>query len=314
MDLGAVGYPECIVTDHGDHRLLCKGVHELLIFQIFLLSYEHVREAGRLRQLFKIVHVVHALHFHAETQYEIFDHGVVKFSDMGVFEFLKTQKCTEAQSFRTPDTHAVIRADDHLGNADADGRSVLRFAFDREETVQTSNEPVRDGKAEAEAVCRSGLSRIGLIEALEYHFQFRAAHADSRIRHFQEQIDSVVPFLRCDMDIYASLFRVLEGVVDQMPEYFFELGHIGPHSGRDVGIHIDDEFEIRSLERSDFSNDIMEQGSDHIIFFVYRKRVHVDLGIVQDIADLIPDFLPCFHDGQKILLYIFVLDFIGTDP
>ena len=271
MDLGAFGYPECIVTDDGDHRLPGKGVHELRIFQIFLLTHEHMREVGCLSQLFKIIYIVYALHFHAESQYEIFYHGIVKISDMRILEFLKTKICTEAQSFRTLDTHAVIIADDRLWNADADCRSVLRFAFDHEETVQTSNEPVCDGKAEAKAVCRSGLSRICLIEALKYLFQFSLAHSDSRIRYFQKQIYSVFPLLRCDMHVYAALFRVFESVVEQMPEYFFELGHIGPHGGRNPGIHIDDEFQIRPLKMSNLGNDIMQQRSDQIIFFVYRK-------------------------------------------
>ena len=314
MDLGVIGSLECVIADHGDHCFLCKGVHEFRIFLVFLPSYKNMSEVGCIRQLFKVGHVVHALHFHTKAQHEIFYHGIVKFPDMGILEFLETKISSETQSFRIPDAHAVIIADDFLGNTDTDCRASLRFTFDREEAVQAPDEAVRDGKTETQAVRRSGLSRICLIEALENHFQFGTAHADTCIGHFEKQIDAVFPFFRCDMDIDAALFRILESVVDQMTEYFFELGHIGPHGGRDPGIHVDDELQIRPLKRSDLSYGIMQKRCDHIVFFIYRKRAHVDLGIVQNIADLLPDFLPGFHDGQKILLYIFVIDLFGADP
>ena len=314
MDLGVIGSLECVIADHGDHCFLCKGVHEFRIFLVFLPSYKNMSEVGCIRQLFKVGHVVHALHFHTKAQHEIFYHGIVKFPDMGILEFLETKISSETQSFRIPDAHAVIIADDFLGNTDTDCRASLRFTFDREEAVQAPDEAVRDGKTEAQAVRRSGLPRICLIEALKYHFQFGTAHADSCIGHFEKQIDAVFPFFRCDMDIDAALCRILESVVDQMTEYFFELGHIGPHGGRDPWIHVDYELQIRSLERSDFSYGVMQQRSDHIVFFIYRKRAHVDLGIVQNIADLLPDFLPGFHDGQKISLYILVIDLFGADP
>ena len=314
MDLGVIGSLECVIADHGDHCFLCKGVHEFRIFLVFLLSDKNMGEIRCLCQFFEIGHVVYALHFYTETQHEIFYHGIVKFPDMGILEFLETKISSETQSFRIPDAHAVIIADDFLGNTDTDCRASLRFTFDREEAVQAPDEAVRDGKTEAEAVRRSGLSRVCLIEALKYHFQFGTAHADSCISYFEEQINSVVPFLRCDVDIDAALFRILESVVDQMAEYFFDFSYIGPHGGRDPGIHVDDELQIRSLKRSDLSYGVMQQRSDHIVFFIYRKRAHVDLGIVQNIADLLPDFLPGFHDGQKISLYILVIDLFGADP
>ena len=114
------------------------------------------------------------------------------------------------------------------------------------------------------------------------------------------------------MDIYTALIRILERVVNQMTDYLLKLRHIGPHGGRNPRIHIYDQLQILPFERGELRHNIVQQRCDHIVLFIYCKGAHIHLGIIQNIADLVPDFLSGLHDRHKISLYLPVFNLINT--
>ena len=114
------------------------------------------------------------------------------------------------------------------------------------------------------------------------------------------------------MDIYTALIRILERVVNQMTDYLLKFRHIGPHGGRNPRIHIYDQLQILPFERRELRHNIVQQRGDHIIFFVYCKRSHIHLGIIQNIADLVSDFLSGLHNRHKISFCLPVFDLINT--
>ena len=269
-------------------------------------------EPSSLRQFFEPSHIVRTLHFHFKSQHQVFNHGIVEFPDMRISVFFKMEIRPETQSARILNTHAILITDDFLGDADADRRSYPRLAVYLQKTVQASGKALHNGKPQSQAVRRPGSSRIRLIKAFKYLFQLYVGHPYSGIRDFDKQINSVLPLLRREMYIHAALIRILECVVYQMTDDLLQLRNIRTHGGRNAWIHIYDQFQILPFQRRKLRYNIMQQGCDHIILFVYRKRSHIHLGIVQNIADLVSDLLAGLHDRHKVFLRFSVFDLVDA--
>ena len=85
------------------------------------------------------------------------------------------------------------------------------------------------------------------------------------------------------------------------------------HDCRDAGVHIDDQLHVLRLTGTQFRDQVVKDRREHIVFVIGHCFISVQLGVIQDIADLFGDFTAGITDRDQIAVDLSVLGLIDTD-
>ena len=116
-----------------------------------------------------------------------------------------------------------------------------------------------------------------------------------------------------DPYINAALLGVLETVGDKGFEDLFDLRDVGIHDGGDRGIDVYYELNVLGFVMPEIGNEVVENRREHIVFVVADCLLTVDLGIVEDIADLLCDLASGIPNGDKIAFDLPVSGFVDAE-
>ena len=110
-----------------------------------------------------------------------------------------------------------------------------------------------------------------------------------------------------DPDIHTAFLGVFKTVGNKRFKYLLELCDIGVHDCGDRRVNIDDKLDILGFILLDIGNEVVKNGGEHIVLVVADSLLTVDLGIVEDITDLIGNLAACIPYRNEITLDLAVL-------
>ena len=113
-----------------------------------------------------------------------------------------------------------------------------------------------------------------------------------------------------DPHIYAALLGVLKTVCDKSLEDLLELCHVGIHYRGNGRIYVDDELDVLGFILLNVGYEIVKNGREHVVFVVADGFFTVELGIVEDVTDLVCNLAACISYSNKIALDLAVSGFV----
>ena len=116
-----------------------------------------------------------------------------------------------------------------------------------------------------------------------------------------------------DPHIHAAFLRVFEAVCDESFKDLLELCHVSVHDCGNRRINVDDKLDLLRFILLDIGYEIMKNGREHIVFVVADCLFSVDLGIIEDIADLVGNLTACVPYRDEVALDLAVLGLVDAE-
>ena len=183
-----------------------------------------------------------------------------------------------------------------------DLHAFLVFTVKMNKTAHRMQKAPGNRKTKAEAPGKTAASRLGLIKLIAHLRHLGIRHADSRVINIYNQIDSVSLLAIFNTDADTALFRKLKGIFQKDFKDMGNLFHISNQYRRYFRIHIKYDFQpVPAVLHGNGCNHVIQQGRNHIRFFCRSQRALHNLGIIQNVIDLIGQTLARHLDGQNIL-------------
>ena len=255
--------------------------------------------ALQLEQPLKVVRLV-ALNLQALHQVQ--DQLVIKAPDLVAGVPLRPEVAGHAEFRRVGQRQAGRFVHHLLGDGDMGVQALLAAAFKVDKAAHGVEQSPHNGDAQPQPPCKAAAAGIRLVKIVVHLCQLGFGHANAGIVYVDDKVDAVAFPAVLDADVDAALLGEFDRVFQQGLQHMGDLLRVADEHRRYFGVKVEDQLQLvfAALHRRCCQH-IVDHRGNPVLLPRRGQGALRNLGVIQDVADLVGEALARQLDGLDIL-------------